>query len=231
MESTTEKMYQTESESSESSESDAEDKANFFELWKFFENDCKKLFRSLLENYFSSYAVLVDKIPQEAYTSENSNGIISEEDQRLIESENAISKKFSFELLCNIFETGVCDEYCGRPSVGWKLKEETTLSYFQNTGDAILQLVLLSRQYLSRNKEREISNRDNHMIWSTLRNVADRLSSTCPKIGKKFLKKIEKEFTGILYYLTIFDKKIISDNILVKYYFPLCCNTIKEDAI
>lgn len=200
MEPPAEKMYQTESESSESSDSDAEDKANFFELWKFFENDCRKILRSLLENYFSSYAVLVEKIPREAYTSENSNGIISEEDQRLIGSENAISKKFSFELLCNIFESGVCDEYCGRPSVGWRSKEESTLSNFQNTGDNILQLVLLYRQYLSRNKEREISNRDNQMIWSTLQDVAGRLSNTCPKIGKKFLKRIEKDVTGILYY-------------------------------
>lgn len=189
MEPPAEKMYQTESESSESSDSDAEDKANFCELLKFFENDCRKILRSLLENYFSSYAVLVEKIPPEAYTSENSNGIISEEDQRLIESESAISKKFSFELLCNIFESSVCDEYCGRPSVGWRSKEESTLSNFQNTGDNILQLVLLYRQYLSRNKEREISNRDNQMIWSTLRDVAGRLSNTCPKIGKKFLKR------------------------------------------
>lgn len=198
MEPPAEKMYQTESESSESSDSDAED--NFFELWKFFENDCRKILRSLLENYFSNYAVLVEKIPCEAYISENSNGIISEEDQRLIGSENAISKKFSFELLCNIFESGVCDEYCGRPSVGWRSKEESTLSNFQNTGDNISQLVLLYRQYLSRNKEREISNRDNQMIWSTLRDVAGRLSNTCPKIGKKFLKRIEKDVTGILYY-------------------------------
>lgn len=80
MEPPAEKMYQTESESSESSDSDAEDKANFFELWKCFENDCRKILRSLLENYFSSYAVLVEKIPPEAYISENSNGIISEED-------------------------------------------------------------------------------------------------------------------------------------------------------
>lgn len=61
MEPPAEKMYQTESESSESSDSDAEEKANFFELWKFFENDCRKILRSLLENYFSSYAVLVKK--------------------------------------------------------------------------------------------------------------------------------------------------------------------------
>lgn len=200
MEAPAEKMYQTESESSESSDSDAEDKANFFELWKFFENDCRKILRSLLENYFSNYAVLVEKIPCEAYISENSNGIISEEDQRLIGNESAISKKFSFELLCNIFESSVCDEYCGRPSVGWRSKEESTLSNFQNTGDDILQLVLLYRQYLSRNKEREISNRDNQMIWSTLRDVAGRLSNTCPKIGKKFLKRIEKDVTGILHY-------------------------------
>lgn len=42
METTTEKIYQTESESSESSESDAEDKANFFELWKFLKTTAGK---------------------------------------------------------------------------------------------------------------------------------------------------------------------------------------------
>lgn len=75
-----EKIYKIESELSEFLELDVEDKVNFFELWKFFENDCRKILWSLLENYFLSYVVFVEKILWEVYILENFNGIILEED-------------------------------------------------------------------------------------------------------------------------------------------------------
>lgn len=84
----------------------------------------------MLENYFLNYVVFVEKILCEVYILENFNGIILEEDWRLIGSESVIFKKFSFELFCNIFEFGVCDEYCGCFLVGWRLKEESILLNF-----------------------------------------------------------------------------------------------------
>lgn len=179
-----------------SSESDDEDRSNFFQLRTFFENDCTKLLRNVLDGYFSNCGNLLEKIPREAYATENLNGIILDKNEKLMKREDASFKKFNFELLCVIFQTGVCDDFCGRPLCGWQTMEKSFISNPQNAGDDILQIMQIWRQYIANNEEEEITNNDNEMIWNILYDVACRLSNTFSTFGKRFLKKIEKETSG-----------------------------------
>lgn len=179
-----------------SSESEDEDRNNFFQLRTFFEDDCTKLFRNVLEKYFSNCSNLVESIPKDAYRTENVNGFISDKDEIRLKSDDASFKKFNFKLLCALFETGVCDKCCGRPPLGWQTTEETVVSNHQNTGEDILQIMQIWRKYLENNEEEELSINDMEIIWNILQDVACRLSNNFSTFGKKFLKKIEKKTSG-----------------------------------
>lgn len=175
-----------------SSESEDEDRNNYFQLRTFFEDDCTKLFRSILENYFSNWSNLVKSIPKNAFRSENLNGSISDKDEIRLKSDNASFKNFNFELLCVVFETGVCEE---------QTTKETVVSNYQNTREDILQIMQLWRKYLANNEEEELSNNDNEMIWNILHGVACHLSNNFSTFGKRFLKKIEKKTSGNVLYI------------------------------
>lgn len=177
-----------------SSESDEEDRNNFFQLRMLFEKDCTQLLRKVLENYFSNCANLLEKIPKEAYATEN--GIISDKNEKLLKRDNINFKRFNLDLLCVIFQTGVCDEFCGRPQCGWQPMEKNFISNPQNTGDDILRLMQIWRQHLENNEEEEMTINNSNMIWKMLYDVACRLSNTFPSDGKRFLKKIEKGTSG-----------------------------------
>lgn len=187
-----------------SSESEDEDRSNFFQLRTFFEDDCTKLFRNVLENYFSNCFNLVKSIPKDAYITENVNGFISDKDAVRLKSDDASFKKFNFELLCVVFESGVCDKYCGRPPLGWQTTEETIVSDHQSTGEDILQIMQIWRKYLANNEEEELSINDNEKIWTILHDVACGLSNTFSTFGKRFLKKIEKNNSGNVVFLRIY---------------------------
>lgn len=182
-----------------SSESEDEDRNNYFQLRTFFDDDCTKLFRSVLENYFSNCSNLVKSIPKDAFIS----GFISDKDEIRLKSDDASFKKFNFELLCVVFETGVCDKCCGCPLLGWQTTGETVVSDHQNTGEDILQIMQIWRKYLANNEEEELSNNDNEMIWNILHGVACRLSNNFSTFGKRFLKKIEKKTSGNLTFILI----------------------------
>lgn len=177
-----------------SSESDEEDRNNFFQLRMLFEKDCTQLLRKVLENYFSNCANLLEKIPKEAYATEN--GIISDKNEKLLKRDNLNFKRFNLDLLCVIFQTGVCDEFCGRPQCGWQPMEKNFISNPQNTGDDILRLMQIWRQHLENNEEEEMTINNSNMIRKMLYDVACRLSNTFPSDGKRFLKKIEKGTSG-----------------------------------
>lgn len=177
-----------------SSESDEEDRNNFFQLRMLFEKDCTQLLRKVLENYFSNCANLLEKIPKEAYATEN--GIISDKNEKLLKRDNINFKRFNLDLLCVIFQTGVCDEFCGRPQCGWQPMEKNFISNPQNTGDDILRLMQIWRQHLENNEEEEMTINNSNMIRKMLYDVACRLSNTFPSDGKRFLKKIEKGTSG-----------------------------------
>lgn len=179
-----------------SSESDDEDRSNFFQLRTFFENDCTVLLRNVMDEYFLNCAKLLEKIPREAYATSNPNGIISEDNEKHVKRDDASFKKFNFELLCVIFQTGVCDEFCGPPEYGWQMMAENFIENPKNTGEDILQIMQIWRQYLANNEEEEINNNDNEMIWNILYEVACRLSNTFSTYGKRFLKKITKKTIG-----------------------------------
>lgn len=177
-----------------SSESDEEDRNNFFQLRMLFEKDCTQLLRKVLENYFSNCANLLEKIPKEAYATEN--GIISDKNEKLLKRDNLNFKRFNLDLLCVIFQTGVCDECFGRPQCGWQPMEKNFISNPQNTGDDILRLMQIWRQHLENNEEEEMTINNSNMIRKMLYDVACRLSNTFPSDGKRFLKKIEKGTSG-----------------------------------
>lgn len=179
-----------------SSESEDEDRNNYFQLRTFFEDDCTKLFRNVLEHYFTNCSNLVKSIPKDAYRTENLNGFISDKDEIRLKHDDASFKKFNFELLCAVFETGVCNKRCGSPPLGWQTTEETVVSNHKNTGEDILQIMQIWRKYLANNEEEELLNNDIEMIWNILHGVACRLSNNFSTFGKRFLKKIEKKTSG-----------------------------------
>ena len=182
------------SELTNSSDSEDEERKYYFELRKFFDDDCTILLRSLLEEFFPEYTTLLQNIPREAYeTNENPEGIITKKHQHILEKEGRISKKFKLDLLCTIFQTGVCDECCGRPSSGWH-NNDTSFDP-QSTGDDILKLLQIWRQYLSDEDTEDISKKDNEIIWRILLCSAERLCIKYPLFGKKFFRSVEKKLT------------------------------------
>lgn len=182
------------------SESEDEERDYYFKLRTFFDNDCTKLLRNLLENYFPEYTIFLQKIPQDAYeTDDNPGGIISKKHRHTLEKERSISTKFKFNLLCIIFQTGICDEMCGCPSGGWQ-NNNPYLADPQNTGDDILQLFKIWQQYLSDEDTEDLSEKDYDKICSILLRVSQRLSKNYPIIGKKFLRSAEKTLShGIIF--------------------------------
>lgn len=156
-----------------SSESENEERDNFFELQIFFCNECTQLLRSILKSYFVDYTEFLNQM-------EDFYGSISEKDQDLIKKENANFKKFKLELLCIIFESGVCNE-----------------SNLTTTGEDILQILQIWRQYIVNNDDEVISESDYENIKRILYEVAGNLSNTFPSFGERFLKKIGK--AGILF--------------------------------
>ncbi|XP_062578568.1 helicase with zinc finger domain 2-like [Saccostrea cucullata] len=175
-----------------SSESD-DDESNFYELDSFFGVDCTRLLRKLLEHCFPVYKMLLEELTR--WMSLNPNGIISKEDQSLIQMESSVSRKFKFALLCNIFRTGVCDSQFPPPSNGW-FSEETPPIENCTIGDNILTLWQIFTRYISRNKDKEISDTECETIWNTIQSVGESIAEKFSTLGKHFLKKLHKKLSG-----------------------------------
>lgn len=173
---------------SSESENEEQFRSNYFNLRYFFDDDCTQLLRNVLNEYFPIYTYLLEKISRDSKNAERSNIHFTEGELELIKKENNISKMFKFELIDKIFRTGVCDEFCGGPSVGWNSHGETSLSY-QNSGDGFLQLFNIWRQYISKNDQEEISDSENKKVRSILREVTHHLKQDFPDFENRFLKK------------------------------------------
>ncbi|XP_061196372.1 helicase with zinc finger domain 2-like [Saccostrea echinata] len=176
--------------SSESEEDN--DRSNYFQLRTCFDDDCTHFLRKLLESYFPTCADLLKELPREMFQSENPNGIISRKQHLLIKNETVISKKFKFELLCNILRTGVCDKFFSSLSLDTLSDDASSLEH-QSIGDNIEKMWQIWVQNLSNNEEEEISDSDKESIWNTLIKVADCMAKVFPNFGKKFFKNIEKK--------------------------------------
>lgn len=184
-----------------SSESEDEDqlRSNYFNLRDFFDDDCTKLLRNVLNGYFPIYRDLLEKISRDNKNAERSNIHFTEGELEMIKKENSISKMFKFELIDKIFRTGVCDEFCGGPSVDWNSHGETSLSNYQNSGDGFLQLFNIWRQYISKNDQEEISDSESKIVWTILREVTHHLKQYIPDFEKRFLKKKPIDESGNIY--------------------------------
>lgn len=186
-----------------SSESEDEDqlRSNHFKLRDFFDDDCSKLLRKVLNGYFPIYTDLLKKISQDGKNAERLNFNFTEGELEMIKKETNISKIFKFELIDKIFRTGVCDEFCGGPSVDWNSLGETPLSNYQNSGDGFLQLFNIWRQYIKQNDQEEISDSDSKIVWTILREVAHHLKHSFPEFEKRVLKKGPIDESGYIYFM------------------------------
>lgn len=194
---------------SSESENEEQFRSNYFNLRYFFDDDCTQLLRNVLNEYFPIYTYLLEKISRDSKNAERSNIHFTEGELELIKKENNISKMFKFELIDKIFRTGVCDEFCGGPSVGWNSHGETSLSY-QNSGDGFLQLFNIWRQYISKNDQEEISDSENKKVRSILREVTHHLKQDFPDFENRFLKKKPIDESGNIYLLSFIQISIYS---------------------
>jgi hypothetical protein len=143
--------------------------------------------------------------------SGNSNNIISKENITFMENEESVSKKFKFELLANIFRTGICDPKIGAPSNGWLTDsapspdgwptdtatspdgwptDTATSPDHQSVGDNILKLWQIWFYDVFKNVNQEFSDIDSQRIWSTLETVACCMAENYETFGRKFKRKI-----------------------------------------
>lgn len=187
--------------SSESEDEDQLIRSNYFNLRNFFDNDCTKLLRNVLKEYFQNYTNLLKKISQDGKNAERSNFNFTEGELEMIKKETNISKRFKFELIDKIFRTGVCDEFCGGPSVDWNSHGETPLSNYQNSGDGFLQLFNIWRQYIEQNDQEEISESDIKIVRTILREVAHHLKHSFPEFEKLVLRIERIDESGYIYFM------------------------------
>lgn len=192
------------------SEDEEQFRSNYFNLRYFFDDDCTQLLRNVLNEYFPIYTYLLEKISRDSKNAERSNIHFTEGELEMIKKENNISKMFKFELIDKIFRTGVCDEFCGGPSVDWNSLGETPLSNYQNSGDGFLQLFNIWRQYISKNDQEEISDSESKKVWSTLREVTHYFKQDFPDFEIRFFKKKPIDESGNIYLLSFIQISIYS---------------------
>jgi hypothetical protein len=138
--------------------------------------DCAKLLRGCLKVFFITIEALKQNIPES----------LKVENRKAVEKCTGF-KSLSFQVLCDVFLCGTCDEFLRPPSCGWNPEIDPTEDDHSVSAD-ILRLWRIWKTHISENAEEKLTDNETNAIWTKLRRIGTQFSSNedFKIVGKTF---------------------------------------------
>lgn len=158
---------------------------NYEILRKCFKKPCTTLLRKILLKRFNRWDDIVRAIPLEQ---------VSDQTKTALEKKSKI-KSLHFKVLCDIFQSGVCNGFLGPPAIGWLSPEEETEevpSGNDSVTDDIVRIWKLWQLHIENNPDETVTDNEFNKALTILLDIGKRLSSNedFMELGCKFTKEI-----------------------------------------
>lgn len=145
---------------------------------------CTNLLRKILLKRFNRWDDIVRVIPL---------GQVSDQTKTALANKNKI-KSLHFKVLCDIFQSGVCNDFLGPPAIGWlPLEEEEEVpTGNDNVTNDIIKIWKLWQLHIENNSDETVTDNEFNKALTILLDIGKRLSCNedFMELGFEFTKEI-----------------------------------------
>lgn len=155
---------------------------NYEILRKCLKKPCTNLLRKILLKRFNRWDDIVRAIPLEQ---------VSDQTKTALEKKSKI-KSLHFKVICDIFQSGVCNDYIGPPAIGWLSREEEVPTGNNSITDDIIRIWNLWLLHIENNPDETVTDNEFNKALTILLDIGKRLSTNedFRDLGFEFTKEI-----------------------------------------
>lgn len=157
---------------------------NYEILRQCLKKPCTNLLRKILLKRFNRCDDIVRAIPLEE---------VSDQTRTALANKSKI-KSLHFKVLCDIFQSGVCNGYIGPPAIGWLSpeEEEGVPTGNDSVTDDIIRIWKLWQLHIENNPDETVTDNEFNKALTTLLDIGKRLGSNedFKELGFEFTKEI-----------------------------------------